>query len=116
MAVIAATQFRGVKGPVTITRTVLSAADTLVYNGGGSQVLELFNTTAAAVTVTIDGSAGTTVAAPDGIGGTIDVSAGKAIVVPASSTVYVNLDTIAAYCQGTVNVTGGVGVTAQLTY
>lgn len=113
MAVIAATNFKGSNGRVVVSRTVLSAADTLVYVGGRGQLLELYNTTAADVTVTIDGSTSTTIA-PSGYGGTVDVSAGKAIIVPASSTVAVNLDTISAYLGGTVAVTGGVGVTAHL--
>ena len=113
MAVIASTTFKGVKGPVTITRTVLSASDTLVYVSGGGQVLELFNTTASPVIVTIDGSASTTIS-PDGYGSTLDVSAGIAITVPASGTKSVSLDTIYAFLAGTVAVTGGVGVTAHL--
>jgi hypothetical protein len=114
MAVIAQTAFnKATSGPTTITRTVLSASDTLVYTPGA--MLELFNTTASPVTVTIDGSGSTTIS-PSGFGGTVDVSAGKAIVVPASSTVYVNLDSIAAFLQGTVAVTGGVGVTAHIVY
>lgn len=114
MAVITQTDFRGSTGPVTITRTVLSASDTLVWNGDGTrQILDLFNTTASPVVVTIDGSGSTTIS-PPGYGGTIDVSAGKAITVPASSTVYVELGKISAFLQGTVAVTGGVGVTAHL--
>jgi hypothetical protein len=114
MAVIAQTAFnKATNGATTITRTVLSAADTLVYTPGA--MLELFNTTASPVTVTIDGSGSTTIS-PTGFGGTVDVSAGKAIVVGASSTVYVNLDSIAAFLSGTVAVTGGVGVTAHITY
>lgn len=112
MAVITSTAFsKSSNGPVTIARTVLSASDTLVYVQGST--LELFNTTASPVVVTIDGSGSTTIS-PVGYGGTIDVSAGKAITVPASSTVYVNLDSISAFLAGTVAVTGGVGVTAHI--
>lgn len=114
MAVIAQTDFRNTTGATTIARTVLTASDTLVWNGDGSrQILELYNTTAGLVTVTIDGSASTTIA-PAGFGGTVDVSAGKAIAVPASTTVAVELGKISAFLQGTVAVTGGVGVTAHL--
>ncbi len=112
MAAIASTAFNKTSnGPVTITRTVLSASDTLTYSPGA--VLELYNTTASPVVVTIDGSGATTIS-PTGYGGTVDISAGKAITVPASSTVYVQLDSIAAFLQGTIAVTGGVGVTAHL--
>ena len=114
MALIAATAFKALKtAPVTITRTTLGASDTLVYIPGSGQVLELFNTTAGLVTVTITGSGATTIS-PDGYGGTISVAAGKAIAVPASSTVAVNLDNIAAYLAGAVTLTGGTGVTAHL--
>lgn len=114
MAVIAQTDFRGTAGATTIARTVLTASDTLVWNGDGTrQILELYNTTASPVIVTIDGSLSTNIT-PDGYGGTIDVSAGKAITVPASSTVSVELGKISAFLQGTVAVTGGVGVTAHL--
>jgi hypothetical protein len=113
MAVIAQTAFNKTSnGPITVTRTVLSASDTLVYTPGA--VLELFNTTASPVVVTIDGSGATTIS-PTGYGGTVDISAGKAITVGASSTVYVQLDSIAAFLAGTVAVTGGVGVTAHIT-
>lgn len=113
MAVIASTAFKGVKTHQTINRTVLSANDTLTYVSGAGQVLELYNTTASIVTVTLVGSGATTIS-PDGYGGTISVAAGKVIAVPASGTVSVNLDNIAAYLVGTVSVTGGVGVTAHL--
>jgi len=114
MAVIAQTDFRNTTGATTIARTVLSASDTLVWNGDGTrQILELYNTTASPVVVTIDGSSSTTIS-PPGFGGTVDVSAGKAVTVPASSTVAVELGKISAFLQGTVAVTGGVGVTAHL--
>lgn len=113
MAAIANTTFKGVKAPVTVARTVLSASDTLTYVPGSGQVLSLYNTTAALVTITITGAGATTIS-PDGYGGTISVAAGKAIPVPASSTVNVNLDTIAAYLVGAVTLTLGTGVTAHL--
>lgn len=99
--------------PVTLTRTILSASDTLTFNQGTRQFLVLFNTTASPVTATIIGSTATTIS-PPGYGGTVSVSAGKAILVPATSTVLVDLDDIYAYLQGTITVTGGVGVTAHL--
>lgn len=111
MATLVSTNLQNSNGPVTVTRNVLSASDVLVYSAG--QILELFNTTASPVVVTIDGAAGTTIS-PTGFGGTIDISAGKAITVPASGTVAVKLDTISVFLQGTIAVTGGVGVTAHL--
>ncbi len=115
MAVIAQTDFRNTTGATTIARTVLTASDTLVWNGDGTrQILELYNTTASPVVVTIDGAGSTTIS-PVGFGGTVDVSGGKAITVPASSTVAVELGKISAFLQGSpIAVTGGVGVTAHL--
>lgn len=110
MATLVATTLTGTNGAVTATRNVLSASDVLTVTSG---IMELYNTTASPVTVTIDGSTATTIS-PTGYGGTIDISAGKAIVVPASSTVVVNLTTISAYLVGTIAVTGGVGVTAHI--
>lgn len=113
MAVITQTTFNGVTTPVTITRTSLSASDTLTYTSGGNQVLVLYNTTASPVTVTITGSTATTIS-PAGYGATVSVASGIAIVVPASGTKAVCLDKISAYLSGNITVTGGVGVDAHL--
>jgi len=113
MAAIAQTTFKSVTTPVEITRTSLSAADTLTYSSGSGQVLVLYNTTAAPVDVTIDGAGATTIA-PAGYGGTISVASGKVITVPASKTMAVNLDNIAVFLAGVVAVTGGTGVDAML--
>lgn len=113
MATIAATNIRTANGPINATVTVLTASDTFTYVQNGRQLMHLFNTTASPVIVTFDGSTGTTIS-PPGFGGTIDVSTGKAVTVPANGTVAMNLDTISAFLQGTIAVTGGVGVTATL--
>lgn len=113
MAAIAGTVFKGVNGPLAITRTALGATDTLTYISGRGQILVLDNPTVSPVVVTIDGSGSTTIS-PTGLGGTVDVSAGLAITVAAGATKSVNLDTIAAYLAGTVAVTGGTGVIATL--
>lgn len=97
----------------TITRTILSASDTLTYTQGARQFLFLYNTTASPVVVTLTGSAATTIS-PPGYGGTISVASGKAITVPASSSVLLELDDIYEYLKGNVTVTGGTGVTAHL--
>ena len=97
----------------TLARTVLSSSDTLTYVAGSKQVIVLYNTTASLVTATIVGSTATTIS-PAGYGGTISVAAGKAISVPASSTVLVELDDISAYLVGSITITGGVGLTAHL--
>lgn len=113
MAVITQTNAMDGGSAVTLTRTVLSASDTLTFTAGSRQVLVLFNTTAALVTATLIGSAATTIS-PAGYGGTISVAAGKAVAVPASSTVLVDLDDIQVFLQGNVSITGGVGLTAHL--
>ncbi len=111
MAVIAANA-RTVTTPTTLNKTVLTAADTLVFKPTVSQALYLHNTTAGALTVVIDGSGGTTIN-PRGYGGALDVSAGKSIPVAAGDLVMVDLQSISAFCQGaTVAVTGGTGITA----
>lgn len=111
MAVIAETS-TNVAGPFTPTNTVLSAADTLVYSSG--QTLIMYNVTASPVVVTIDGSAGTTVVVPNTGGTTLSVASGLAITVPANGFKVVSLDKVTAFLQGTVAVTGGVGVEAIL--
>lgn len=113
MAVITQSNATDGGAAATLTRTVLSASDTLTYTAGSRQTLVLYNTTAALVTATIIGSGATTIA-PAGYGGTISVAAGKAIAVPASSTVLVELDDVQAFLQGNVSITGGVGLTAHL--
>ena len=113
MAVITQTQATDGNLANILVRTVLSSSDTLTYTAGSRQAVVFFNTTASSVTATIVGSMATTIA-PPGYGGTISVAGGKAIVVPASSTVLVELDDIQAFLQGNVSITGGVGLTAHL--
>lgn len=113
MAVIAQTNATDGGSAATLTRTVLSASDTLTYTAGSRQVLVLYNTTASLVTATIIGSGATTIS-PAGYGGTISVAAGKPIAVAASSTVLVELDDMSAYLVGNITITGGVGLTAHL--
>jgi hypothetical protein len=100
-------------GAVNVARTVLTAADTLVYQQGSRQMLFLYNTTASPVVVTINGTSAQTITVP-GYGGTVSTSAGKAVTVPATGATLVDLDDISAFCQGTVNVTNGTGVVAIL--
>jgi len=92
--------------------TTLSADDTITFNSGKKQLLVLRNTTGGSLTVTVDGSAGTTINFPGAPG--ISVAAGYAIVVGAGLSVAVVLSTISAYCQGVVHLTGASTLTAQL--
>ena len=113
MAVITQTSALDGGTAVTLSRTILSASDSLAYIPGAKQALVLFNTTASLVTATIIGSGATTIS-PAGYGGTISVASGKPVAVPASSTVLVDLDDLSAFLVGTVSITGGVGLTAHL--
>ena len=101
------------QAPITLGMVTLTASDTLTYKPLGNQKLFIYNPTASPVAVTIDGNGGTTLPV-SGIGGTIDVSAGKAITVPANDGVYVVLKVIDAYLRGTVAVTGGTGLKAKI--
>ena len=112
MAVITANT-RNINKPTVVNKVTLTAADTLVYKQSVSQVLYLVNTTVGSLSVTIDGDAGTTVS-PKGLGGPVDVSTGKEVTVAASEVVMVDLQSISAYCQGTVAVTGGTGLIAWI--
>lgn len=100
-------------GDFVVSKITLGASDTLTYTPGAGQYLVLHNTTAGSLTATIDGSGGTTVPIP-GTGETFSVAAGKAVVVAAGVIKMIKLDTVDAYLQGTVSVTGGTGITAYI--
>lgn len=100
-------------GPATLTRTTLTASDTMTgYVEGADQYLILANNTGSPITATLVGSGSTTINVPGY--GSLNVSGGKAVPVAANSTVIVPLDDIAAYLKGTVTVTGGTGLIATL--
>jgi len=103
--------------PFQVTVTTLTAADTLAYVPKKNQVLELRNTTASPVVVTLDGDAASATFPIPGTGGTTtNLSGGKDITVPGviGATMVVPLDSLTNYLQGAVAVTGGVGVTATV--
>lgn len=110
MAVIAKTSMTG-SGQRVVTTTTLGSSDTFTYTKGDILILE--NATAGALTPLIDGADGTTVAVP-GLGN-VSVAAGLTLTsIGAGVTVAIPLDTISAYCQGNVTVTGGSGIKARL--
>ena len=112
MATITATNMQG-SGARTITRTTLTSSDTFTYNADRNPVLELDNVTGGALTVTIDGSGGTTVAVP-GVGA-VDVSTGYSTgSISAGAKVAIPLNSIREYLKGTIAVTGGTGISAAL--
>lgn len=111
MAAITAIDARQ-SGAFAAAPTVLSADDTITYDKTRKQLLVLRNPTGGSITVTIDGSGGTT--APVRGYGTVDVSGGLAIAVPAGATRAVQLSSIALYLQGVVHLLGGASVEATL--
>lgn len=105
---------KNVLGPFLPTKLVLTASDTFTYLPGKNQELILYNITASTVVVTLDGSTGTTVLVPGAGSTTVSVASGLAVTVPANDWQIVRLDTIPAYLQGTIAMTGGVGCVAVL--
>lgn len=102
----------GQTGAFAAAISTLTADDTITYNASKKQLLVLTNNTGGSLTATLGGDGGTTVTVP-GIG-SVDVSAGKAIVVGAGLSVAVVLGTVSAYCKGVVHLTGGTGLKAQV--
>ena len=103
--------------PHAASVTALSASDTLAYVPKKNMVMELRNTTASPVVVTIDGADASAAFPVAGTGGlTVDLSVGKAVTVPGvvGATMVVPLDAMINFLQGTVAVTGGTGVTATV--
>lgn len=104
-------------GATVLTRTTLTASDTLAYVKGQSMELVLANNTAGALTATLIGSTAAATYVVPGTGGTLlspAPSAGKPIVVGANSTIEVSLDDLELYLQGSVTVTGGAGLIATV--
>lgn len=112
MAVIAETLMTGT-GSRALTVTTLGPSDTLVYRPNAKQVLVLDNVTAGALTPKLDGADGTNVQV-SGVGA-VDVSAGYTTPsIAAGARAAIPLDSISAFLQGTVTVTGGSGIKAVL--
>jgi len=90
----------------------LSADDTITVNSSKKQLALFKNPTGGALTVTIDGAGGTSVAVP-GLG-SVSVASGLPIALAAGQSKAVVLSTIREYCKGAVHLTGGAGITLQL--
>jgi hypothetical protein len=111
MAAITATPI-GV-GRATVTRTTLSASDTLTYAKASRMILILDNTTGGSLSPVIDGDGATVVSVP-GVGN-VDISAGYAVgPIAAGAVAAIALDTISAYLAGAITITGGTGIKASL--
>ncbi|CAN5717982.1 hypothetical protein BH10PSE18_BH10PSE18_08350 [soil metagenome] len=111
MAAITAIDARQ-QGAFAAVPTVLSADDTITVDASRKQLLVLRNPTAGALTATVDGADATTARVPGY--GTVSVSAGYAIAVPAGAVRAVQLSTIALYLKGVVHITGGPLLEATL--
>lgn len=111
MALLTTTKTRVIGVQPLVTQT-LTASDTIPIDFTKRQLLILQNTTAGALTATIDGADGNTVL-KDGVG-SINVAAGLAIAIPAGESRFVPLASIRDYCQGVVSITGGTGLKAVI--
>lgn len=111
MATITRTNVSG-SGRKTITETTLTGtADTFSYGSG--DLLIMRNPTGGAISPTIDGDGGSTV--PVSGVGDVSVSSGYAVgSIAAGAMVAIYLDTIAAYLQGTIAITGGTGLVCSI--
>lgn len=112
MATIAKTSIGGT-GARPATETTMTASDTFAYAPNSGMVLILRNPTAGALSPVIDGDGGASV--PVRGVGSVDVSAGYAVgSIAAGAAVAIPLDSISAYLQGTIAITGGTGLVAVL--
>lgn len=112
MATITATDMTG-SGARTVTETTLTGTDTFTYTASKNPVLILRNDTAGALSPTIDGDGATSVQV-SGVGA-VDISGGYAVgSIAAGAISSIPLTTIGEYLAGTIAVTGGTGLTAQL--
>ena len=113
MAAITAISVNNLTDFIDAPETTLTASDTITFNPAKVQILLVTNTTAGALTLTIDGDGGSTVNVA-GIGA-INVAAGKNIVVPATTgSKLITLSTISAYLQGVVTLSGAAGAKVRL--
>ncbi len=112
MAAITATSMGG-SGARVVTRLTLGTSDTLTYNASRNPILILDNVTAGALTPNIDGAAGSIVPVK-GVGN-VSVASGLTLAsIGAGVCVAIPLESISAYLQGVITITGGSGIRASL--
>ncbi len=99
-------------GTITCNEQTLSSSDTITIAAGKKQLLVARNATGGSLTLKIDGDGGSSVMIP-GLG-SVTVSAGYDIVIPAGESRAVVLSTISYYTQGVVTLTGASGVKIQI--
>lgn len=113
MPAITATDLSGVL-PVAVTETTLDGTtDTLVFNSNKTPKLVLINNTGGALSPVIAGDGSTTVDC-NGVGA-VDVSSFSGFgSIADGATKAISLSKINEYLRGTITITGGTGLTAQL--
>lgn len=112
MATIAATDVSGY-GAQAVTVTTLDGTDTFTYTETNDPILILHNPTAGALTPVIDGDGATSITVAGA--GSFDISGGYSVgSIAAGDTVAIRLRTIRQYLRGTIAVSGGAGLEAQL--
>ena len=111
MPAIAATSVGS--GFVLVTETTLDGStDTITFNPSKSPLLILSNSTAGSLTPVISGDESTTVTCP-GVG-EIDVLGGVSQLIADGEVFALRLSSRADYLEGSITVTGGTGLVAQL--
>lgn len=113
MATIAQTSIGG-KSSRAAAMTTMTSSDTFNYQPGTGQLLYLRNPTGGALTPVINGSLNTAAV----VNGGPDIATTSGLTLPAvpatTGSVVIPLDTIAAYLQGTITITGCTGMIAVL--
>jgi hypothetical protein len=99
-------------GTISCNEQTLGASDTITIVAGSKQLLVARNATGGSLTLKIDGDGGTSVTIP-GLG-SVAVSSGYDIVIPAGESRAVILSSISYYTQGVVTLTGASGVKIQI--
>lgn len=94
-----------------LAEVTLTATNDMTYEPGTGQILILRNPTAGSISCVLDGADGGTMAFP-GIP-SVNVGAGYSTPVPAGAVRAIPLDTVSAYLQGAISVTG-TGLVAVL--
>lgn len=113
MATITPTDMKAAGAVDTTTTTLDGSSDTFAYNPGKEPVLIFNNTTAGAISPVITGS-GATEYVCEGVG-PIDLSGGFNVgSIAAGASVTIRLRSIDHWLRGTIDITSGTDLEAQL--
>ena len=99
-------------GSFSCHEQTLSSSDTITIDAGKKQLLVCRNATGGSLTLNLDGDGGTTGTVP-GLG-SVSVSGGYDITIPATESRAVVLSTISHYTQGVVTLSGASGCKIQI--